>query len=90
MDFPGFLRTSVCSAEFCKGCHYEGTIQRYYERSVKKRADTYSYDKDPDNIELENVLRQCINLISVFPLLSVYAYQPITTMREARVFISIS
>ena len=35
----------------------------------------YSYDKDPDNIELENVLRQCINLISVFPLLSVYAYQ---------------
>ena len=27
----------------------------------------YSYDKDPDNIELENVLRQCINLISVFP-----------------------
>ena len=23
----------------------------------------YSYDKDPDNIELENVLRQCINLI---------------------------
>ena len=35
----------------------------------------YSYDKDPDNIELENVLRQCINLFSVFPLLSVYAYQ---------------
>ena len=35
----------------------------------------YSYDKDPDNIQLDNVLRQCINLISVFPLLSVYAYQ---------------
>ena len=35
----------------------------------------YSYDKDPDNIQLDNVLRQCINLISVFPMLSVYGYQ---------------
>ena len=35
----------------------------------------YSYDADPENIELSNVLRQCINLISVFPMLSVYGYQ---------------
>ena len=35
----------------------------------------YSYDSDPENISLSNVLRQCINLISVFPLLSVYGYQ---------------
>lgn len=35
----------------------------------------YSYDSDPENIELPNVLRQCINLISVFPMLSVYGYQ---------------
>ena len=35
----------------------------------------YSYDSDPENITLPNVLRQCINLISVFPLLSVYGYQ---------------
>ena len=35
----------------------------------------YSYDKNPDDISLPNVLRQCLNLISVFPLLAVYAYQ---------------
>ena len=35
----------------------------------------YSYDKNPDDISLNNVLRQCINLISEFPLMSVYAYQ---------------
>ena len=34
-----------------------------------------SYDKNPDDISLPNVLRQCLNLISVFPLLSVYGYQ---------------
>lgn len=35
----------------------------------------YCYDKNPDDITLPNVLRQCLNLISVFPLLSVYGYQ---------------
>ncbi|WP_343208113.1 citrate/2-methylcitrate synthase [Anaerolentibacter hominis] len=35
----------------------------------------YSYDKNPEDISLPNVLRQCINLISVFPMLSVYGYQ---------------
>lgn len=35
----------------------------------------YSYDSNPDDISLPNVLRQCLNLISVFPLLAVYAYQ---------------
>ena len=34
----------------------------------------YCYDKNPDDISLPNVLRQCLNLISVFPLLSVYGY----------------
>ena len=35
----------------------------------------YSYDKNPDDISLSNVLRQCLNLISVFPVLAVYGYQ---------------
>lgn len=35
----------------------------------------YSYDDNPDDISLPNVLRQCLNLISIFPLLSVYGYQ---------------
>lgn len=35
----------------------------------------YSYDDMADDISLPNVLRQCLQLISLFPLLSVYGYQ---------------
>lgn len=35
----------------------------------------YSYDNDPNNTSLDNVLRQCLQLISVFPMLAVYGYQ---------------
>lgn len=34
----------------------------------------YSYDSDPDNTDTANVLRQCLQLIARFPLLSVYGY----------------
>lgn len=35
----------------------------------------YSYDDRADDISVPNVLRQCLQLISLFPLLSVYGYQ---------------
>lgn len=35
----------------------------------------YSYDENPDDTSIANVLRQCLQLISIFPLLSVYGYQ---------------
>lgn len=34
----------------------------------------YAYDENPDDISVDNVMRQCLQLISVFPLLSVYSY----------------
>ncbi|MBQ7976471.1 MAG: citrate/2-methylcitrate synthase [Clostridia bacterium] len=34
-----------------------------------------SYDSNAHDISLPNVLRQCLQLISVFPLLSIYSYQ---------------
>lgn len=34
----------------------------------------YSYEKDPDNIDIDNVLGQCISLIAITPLLISYAY----------------
>ena len=34
----------------------------------------YSYDSDPENTLIPNVLRQCLQLIARFPLLSVYSY----------------
>ena len=35
----------------------------------------YSYDQNGDDTSIENVLRQCLELISLFPQLSVYGYQ---------------
>lgn len=34
----------------------------------------FCYDDNPNDISVDNVLRQCIQLISVFPLLTVYSY----------------
>ena len=34
----------------------------------------YSYDTDPDNIAIDNVLRQSIQLIAKLPVIAVYAY----------------
>lgn len=35
----------------------------------------YSYDSKADDTTVENVLRQCLQLIALFPMLSVYGYQ---------------
>lgn len=35
----------------------------------------YAYDDNADDISVENVLRQCLQLLAQFPLLSVYGYQ---------------
>lgn len=34
----------------------------------------FCYDDNPNDTSVDNVLRQCIQLISVFPMLSVYGY----------------
>ena len=35
----------------------------------------YSYDENSNDISIPNVLRQCLQLIALFPLISVYGYQ---------------
>ncbi len=42
----------------------------------------YSYDNNPDDIGIPNVLRQCLQLIAVFPLLSVYGYRAFEYYRQ--------
>lgn len=46
-------------------------IMNKMSRSVLTLA---SYDNSADDISLPNVLRQCLMLISVFPMIAVYAY----------------
>ncbi len=36
---------------------------------------TYSYDQEPDDTSIDNMLRQCIQLIARFPILVAYAFQ---------------
>ena len=36
---------------------------------------SYSYDKDPENRDIKNILRQCIELTSRFSTLAAYGYQ---------------
>ena len=36
---------------------------------------SYSYDKDPENRDISNILRQCIELVSRFSTLAAYGYQ---------------
>ena len=44
----------------------------------------YSYDETPDDVSIPNVLRQCIQLIAIFPLLSVYGYQAYRHYNDGR------
>lgn len=46
----------------------------------------HSYDHNANSTELSNVLRQCMRLISVFPLLSVYSYQAFNFYIEKQSF----
>lgn len=62
---PNFVRDVIMKAP-------GRDIMNALSRSV---LTLYSYDNNPDDISLPNVLRQCLNLISEFPLLSVYGYQ---------------
>ncbi|MBQ8001483.1 MAG: citrate/2-methylcitrate synthase [Ruminococcus sp.] len=48
-----------------------GDMMNTLSRSI---LTLFCYDSNPNDIELTNVLRQCLQLISVFPLLSVYGY----------------
>ena len=49
-----------------------GDMMNMLSRSV---LTLYSYDDDPDDVSLPNVLRQCMQLISLFPMLAIYGYQ---------------
>lgn len=46
-------------------------VMNALQRSV---LTLYSYDENPDDVSIPNVLKQCLSLIATFPLISVYAY----------------
>lgn len=85
----GVLPTEEQLKDFCKILGNQRSLPRNFVRDVIMKAPSkdmmntlsrsvltlYSYDSNPEDISLPNVMRQCINLISIFPMLSVYGYQ---------------
>jgi len=61
---PSFVRDVIMKAP-------SSDMMNALSRSV---LTLYSYDETPDDTSIPNVLRQSLQLISVFPLLSVYGY----------------
>ncbi len=61
---PSFVRDMILKAP-------SRDLMNMISRSV---LALYAYDNNPDDISVPNVLRQCLFLISVFPLLGVYGY----------------
>lgn len=74
--------------EFCKVLAQKRTMPSNFTRDVIMKAPSYdvmnsmtrsvltlaSYDELANDLSLENVLRQCVQLISIFPMLAVYGY----------------
>ena len=74
---------------FCRTLAYMRTLPDSFTRDMILKAPgrdmmnilsrtvlaLYAYDDEPDDTSTANVLRQCLHLISVFPMLAVYGYQ---------------
>lgn len=85
----GKLPTADELREFAQLLSYYRTLPTSFVRDIIMKAPSkdmmntlarsvltlYSYDDKADDISVPNVLRQCLQLISLFPLLSVYGYQ---------------
>lgn len=85
----GELPTKQQLADFTKMLGEYRTLPTSFVRDIIMKAPSkdmmntlarsvltmYSYDDMADDVSLPNVLRQCLQLISLFPLLSVYGYQ---------------
>lgn len=85
----GKLPTAAELKEFTDQLSYYRSLPTSFVRDIIMKAPSqdmmntlsrsvltlYSYDDRADDISIPNVLRQCMQLISLFPLLSVYGYQ---------------
>lgn len=85
----GSLPTDAELREFCGLLSFYRTLPTSFVRDIIMKAPSgdmmntlarsvltlYSYDEDAEDISVPNVLRQCMQLIALFPLLSVYGYQ---------------
>lgn len=74
-DFNGLLATYRSLPEsFVRDIIMKAPSDNMMNSLARSVLTLYSYDKRPDDTSIPNVLRQCLQLIATFPLLSVYGY----------------
>ncbi len=85
----GELPDNTQLADFCSLLNGYRTLPNSFVRDIIMKAPSgdimnsmarsvltlYSYDNDADNTQIPNVLRQCLQLIALFPQLAVYSFQ---------------
>ena len=85
----GQLPTKEELDNFCKLLNFYRSLPNSFIRDIIMKAPStdmmntlarsvltlYAYDNNPDSTEYSNVIRQCIQLIALFPQLAVYGYQ---------------
>ena len=74
---PNFVRDVILKAPSCD-------MMNSIARSI---LQLYSYDDKADDTSIPNVLRQCLNLISQFPMLMVYGYHAYNYRRGEDLYI---
>ncbi|MEG2088028.1 MAG: citrate/2-methylcitrate synthase [Angelakisella sp.] len=84
----GQLPTKAQLSDFCTMLSSYRSLPTNFVRDVIMKAPNadmmntlarsvltlYGYDNNPNDNSIDNVLRQCLHLIALFPLLSVYGY----------------
>ena len=68
-------RNQTLPEDFARGMIMSAPSKDIMNVLARNVLDLYSFDDDPDNTSIKNVLKQCIRLIACFPSLAVYGYQ---------------
>lgn len=75
-DFSNLLATyRTLPTSFVRDIIMKAPSQDMMNTLARSVLTLYSYDDRADDVSIPNVLRQCLQLISLFPMLSVYGYQ---------------
>lgn len=77
-QLDGFVRivgdVMDLSGSFVRDVIMKATNDNIMNSMMKSVLTLYSYDDDPENISVDNVLRQSLQLISKIPVLATYGY----------------
>ncbi|MDR0503193.1 MAG: citrate/2-methylcitrate synthase [Treponema sp.] len=84
-DFSNLIKKNSCLPDnFVRDTIMNAASRDMMNSLAKSVLTLYAYDKNPDDISVENVLRQSIGLIAQFPLLAVYGYQSYSHYYESK------